>query len=197
MLKINQGEIQDGKSYELSWGPGTLANERTGTGLWDQSEAPGKLESWCFLRREKWVSTSQFVIVAGKYEEGLESWARSRSKPRCSKPRRGSDHRGEKNWESFSQVIREFVVGQRFIFPRKIGGGGQMSPGLNRRCWKFLLLRLKTLTIINPTPSLNYQQLVQKGKINIYIYRTRVRRQTIKMEIGWRRLSLPGLFQVQ
>ena len=91
----------------------------SGTGPCGQSEAPGKLESWCFLRREKWVSTSQFVIVAGKYEEGLESWARSRSKPRCSKPRRGSDHRGEKNWESFSQVIREFVVGQRFIFPRK------------------------------------------------------------------------------
>ena len=88
--------------------------------------------------------------------------------PRCSKPRRGSsDHRGEKNWESFSQDIREFVVGQRFIFPRKIGGGGQMSPGLNRKCWTFLLLCLKTLPIINPI--LKLSTVGAKGKnINIY-----------------------------
>ena len=112
-----KGRSKTGK-VTFSWGLITLANERAGRGPWDQSEASGKLESWCFLRREKWVSTSQFVIVAGKYEEGLESWVRSRSSQDAANRDEAHQTTGERKTENHSCELFENLSLDNVLFSR-------------------------------------------------------------------------------
>lgn len=111
------------------WGLGILANERAGNGPCDQSEAPGKLESWCFLRRENECRLPSLSLSRGNMERIWNpAWDQE---SRCSETRR--DLQGEKKLRiilaSNSRICRWTI----FIFPRKHGCGGRMSPGLNRR----------------------------------------------------------------
>ena len=106
---------------------------------------------------------------------------------------RRQPQRGEKNWESFSRVFREIFVGKNktFSFPRKIGDGGQMSPGLNNSFWSSLSVCFKTY----PSSTQAYFNIKQKtSEFNTY-----TRKFTDNWKENWMGLdiSVAGLVQVQ